>query len=63
MWAERYDRDLTDFFAVQDEITQSVAMAIAPSIANVERHQSLRKAPENLSAWEAFHRAAGISPG
>jgi adenylate cyclase len=56
LWAERYDRDLTDFFAVQDEITQSVAMAIAPSIANVERHQSLRKAPENLSAWEAFHR-------
>ena len=57
VWAERYDRDLTDFFAVQDEITDSVAMAIAPSIAHLERHQALRKVPENLSAWEAFHRA------
>ena len=57
IWAERYDRDLTDFFAVQDEITDSVAMAIAPSIAHLERHHALRKAPENLSAWEAFHRA------
>jgi len=56
MWAERYDRDLTDFFAVQDEITQSVAMAIAPAIAERERHQALRKPPESLSAWEAFHR-------
>ena len=56
MWAERYDRDLTDFFAVQDEITQSVAMAIAPAIADLERHQALRKAPEKLSAWEAYHR-------
>jgi len=56
MWAERYDRDLTDFFAVQDEITDSVATAIAPAIAQQERHQALRKSPESLSAWEAFHR-------
>ena len=57
IWAERYDRDLTDFLAVQDEISDAVAVAIAPSIAHLERHQALRKAPENLSAWEAFHRA------
>jgi len=38
MWAERYDRDLTDFFAVQDEITDSVATAIAPAITQQERH-------------------------
>jgi adenylate cyclase len=56
IWAERYARDLTDFFAVQDEITESVAMAIAPAIARLERHQALRKAPESLSAWEAYHR-------
>jgi adenylate cyclase len=56
MWAERYDRDLTDFFAVQDEITDAVATAIAPAIAQRERHQALRKAPESLSAWEAYHR-------
>ena len=59
MWAERYDRDLAEFFVVQDEITKSVVMAIAPAIAKLERHQALRKAPESLSAWEAFHRARG----
>ena len=31
VWAERYDRDLADIFAVQDEITEAVTMAIAPS--------------------------------
>ena len=57
VWAERYDRELTDIFAVQDEITETVAMAIAPAIAHLERHQARRKAPENLSAWEAYQRA------
>lgn len=56
VWAERYDRELTDIFGVQDEITDTVATAIAPTIAHRERHQSLRKAPENLSAWEAYQR-------
>jgi adenylate cyclase len=56
VWAERYDRELTDIFAVQDEITEAVAIAIAPAIAHLERHQALRKAPENLSAWEAYQR-------
>jgi len=56
VWAERYDRELTDIFAVQDEITETVAMAIAPTIARLERHHALRKAPESLSAWEAFQR-------
>src|SRR5215469_14264740 len=36
LWAERYDRDLTDIFAIQDEITESVAIAIEPTIAQVE---------------------------
>jgi TolB-like protein len=56
IWAERYDRDLTGFFAVQDEITQAVATAIAPTIAHQERHRASRKAPESLSAWEAYQR-------
>jgi adenylate cyclase len=31
VWAERYDRDLADIFAVQDEITEAVAIAVAPA--------------------------------
>jgi adenylate cyclase len=56
VWAERYDRDLTDIFAVQDEITAAVTIAIAPSIAEAERQRALRKPPENLDAWAAYQR-------
>ena len=56
LWAERYDRDLTDIFAVQDEITESVALAIEPAMAQAERLRVSRKPPDSLVAWEAYHR-------
>jgi len=56
VWAERYDRDLADIFAVQDEITEAVTIAIAPAIANAERQRALRKAPASLDAWAAYQR-------
>jgi adenylate cyclase len=56
VWAERYDRDLLDIFAVQDEITEAVAIAIAPVIADAEQHRAMRKPPESLDAWAAYQR-------
>ena len=56
LWAERYDRDLADIFAVQEEITTSVASAIAPVLAEAERQRAVRKPPDSLDAWEAYHR-------
>ena len=56
VWAERFDRDLTDIFAVQDEITEAVTIAIAPAIADAELHRALRKPPESLDAWAAYQR-------
>jgi adenylate cyclase len=56
LWAERYDRDLSDIFAVQDEITSNVAMAIGPTVGQAERERVARKLPDNLNAWEAYHR-------
>jgi len=50
VWAERYDRDLAEIFAVQDEITQATTTAIAPAIANAEQHRAMRKAPASLDA-------------
>jgi len=35
VWAERYDRELADIFAVQDEITEAVTIAVAPAIAEL----------------------------
>ena len=56
LWAERYDRDLTDMFGVQDEITASVALAIEPAMAQAEQQRVSRKLPDSLDAWEAYHR-------
>jgi adenylate cyclase len=56
LWAERYDRDLADIFAVQDEITESVTVAIGPALAAAERQRAIRKPPDSLDAWEAYHR-------
>jgi adenylate cyclase len=56
VWAERYDRDLADIFALQDEIAEAVTIAIAPAIAGAERHRAIRKPPESLDAWAAYQR-------
>jgi TolB-like protein len=57
VWAERYDRDLGDIFAVQDEITERVVAAIEPELYAAENIRSQRKPPENLDAWECVIRA------
>jgi len=51
LWAERYDRELEDIFAVQDEVTEAIVAAIAPEIGDVERERAQRKPPGNLDAW------------
>jgi adenylate cyclase len=56
IWAERYDRDLADIFAVQDKITEAVTIAVAPAIADAEQHRALRKPPGSLDAWGAYQR-------
>jgi TolB-like protein/DNA-binding winged helix-turn-helix (wHTH) protein len=56
IWAERYDRDLTDIFALQDEITEAVTIAIAPAIADAEQRRAMRRPPESLDAWAAYQR-------
>ena len=56
VWAERYDRDLADVFALQDEITEAVTIAIAPAIADAERQRAMRKPPGSLDAWAAYQR-------
>ena len=55
-WAERYDRDLADIFAVQDEITLATTTAIAPAIADAEQQRAMRKPPASLDAWGAYQR-------
>jgi hypothetical protein len=57
VWAERYDRELADIFAVQDEITERVVASIEPQLYTAEHFRSQRKPPESLDAWECVIRA------
>jgi tetratricopeptide (TPR) repeat protein len=56
MWAERYDRDVEDIFAVQDEITRTVVATVAHTVKVRESDRAARKPTENLDAYEYFLR-------
>jgi TolB-like protein/Flp pilus assembly protein TadD len=56
-WAERYDRELGDIFAVQDEITRHVVAAIEPRLMAAEGVRALSRSPDDLGAWERVARA------
>jgi TolB-like protein/cytochrome c-type biogenesis protein CcmH/NrfG len=57
IWAEHFDRELTDVFAVQDEITAAIVAAIEPQIYAAENFRSRRKPPNSLDAWDLVMRA------
>jgi adenylate cyclase len=56
LWAERYDRELEDIFAVQDEVTNAIVSTIEPELASTERQRARRKPTGNLGAWESYQR-------
>ena len=56
IWAERYDREISEIFGVQDEITEAVVTAIQPAVGEAEQLRALRKPPASLTAWEAYQR-------
>ena len=57
VWAEHYDRELEDIFAVQDEVTQSIVGAVAPEYMAAEMQRTRRKETPRLDAWELAVRA------
>jgi len=57
IWAEHYDRELTDVFAVQDEIADAIVTAIEPQIYAAENFRSRRKPPNSVDAWDLVMRA------
>ena len=57
IWAEHYDRDLTDVFGVQDDITESIVAAIEPQLYAAESFRARRKPPDSLDAWDLVMRA------
>jgi adenylate cyclase len=57
IWADRFERDLTDVFALQDEVTVAVVSAIRPKLLQTEIAMAARRRPENLTAYDFYHRA------
>jgi adenylate cyclase len=57
IWADRFERDLTDVFALQDEVTVAVVSAIQPKLLQMEIAMATRRRPENLTAYDFFLRA------
>lgn len=57
IWADRFERDLTDVFALQDEVTVAVVSAIQPKLLQTEIASAARRRPENLTAYDFYLRA------
>jgi TolB-like protein/Tfp pilus assembly protein PilF len=58
VWAERYDRDLEDIFAVQDEITHNIVRSVGPEFLSAEMKRAQRKDVRNLDVWDYIMRAS-----
>ena len=56
VWAEEYDRDVNDMFAIQSEVAQKVAAQLQARIAPAQLAQIERKPTANLEAYEAYLR-------
>ncbi len=57
VWAERYDRDLEDIFAVQDEVTQRIVASIAPRVQAEDLQIAKRKLPGDMRAYDHYLKA------
>jgi adenylate cyclase len=57
IWADRFERDVTDVFALQDEVAVAVVSAIQPKLLQTEIAMATRRRPENLTAYDFFLRA------
>ena len=60
IWADRYDGELTDVFALQDEITKKVVAAIEPRLLEAEGIRSQNRSPDDLGAWEMVIQANSL---
>lgn len=57
LWADRFDRDMEDIFAVQDEVTRTIAATLGVKIQDAALERALRKGPAELDAYDCVLRA------
>ena len=59
-WAEKYDRDVSDLFVVQDEIMREVVSALDIQLLSGEQSRFWADSTKNLQAWECFRQARDL---
>ena len=57
VWAERYDRELEDIFAIQDELVHAIVATLAGRLREADAKRSLMKPPDSLAAYDCYLRA------
>ncbi len=60
LWADRYDREIHDIFALQDEITERVVGSVEPELQDAEQRRISRKPIESLDAWDLALRGLAL---
>jgi hypothetical protein len=61
LWAERYDRDVLDIFAVQDEVARAVASTVSGRLEAARRDRIERLSPTALRAYDLVLRARSLT--
>jgi adenylate cyclase len=56
IWSKRFDQVVEDVFEILDEVSRSVAAELTPELTSGDLASLVTKAPQNLSAWEAYQR-------
>jgi adenylate cyclase len=54
-WSERYERELSDLFTLQDDITETIVARLEPEIGLAERNRVVQARHADLQAWECYH--------
>lgn len=61
LWTQRFDRQVDDLFAIQDEITNAIAGAIAPEIERFEQRRADTAPPTEVDAWLVYQKGMSIA--
>jgi TolB-like protein/Tfp pilus assembly protein PilF len=54
-WSDRFDRELSDIFELQDDLTETIVARLEPEIGFAERNRVIHARPANLQAWDCYH--------
>jgi adenylate cyclase len=63
LWGDRYDRDLTDIFEVQDDVTRRIVDALKVTLSPAEKARLAESEPSNIDAYDSFLRGRELMLG